>query len=110
MVQPRAGTREAGQGRDVREGLTCAEDHGGVLAHLHEMGTMLVVLGVWGQAVWGYVAKVTQESEMLPTFALKSPARMTCPDTVAALRCLVSVSNLSETELCCSWTEVAGGT
>lgn len=36
--------------------------------------------------------QVTRESGMLPTFALKSPARMTCPDaTVAALRCLVSV-------------------
>ena len=54
--------------------------------------------------------QVTQESEMLPTFALKSPAKMTCPGaTVAALRCLVRVSYLSETELCCSWSEVAGG-
>ena len=46
MIQSRAGTREAGQGRDVREGSACAEDHGGVLAHLHEVCAMLVVLGV----------------------------------------------------------------
>ena len=46
VVQPRAGTREAGQGRDVRECPACAKDHGGVLAHLQEMSAMLVVLGV----------------------------------------------------------------
>ena len=57
MVQPRAGAGEAGQGRDVRESPACAEDHGGALAHLHEMSAVLVVLGVCGQAVGGYVAK-----------------------------------------------------
>ena len=57
MVQPRAGAREAGKGRDVGESPACAEDHGGVLAQLHEVSAMLVVLGVCGQAVGGYVAK-----------------------------------------------------
>ena len=57
MVQPGTGAGEAGQGRDVGESPACAEDHGGVLAHLHEMSAVLVVLGVCGQAVGGYVAK-----------------------------------------------------
>lgn len=45
---------------------------------------------------------VTQESGRSPTLALKSPAKMICPDAVvavAALRCLVRVSNLSCAEL-----------
>ena len=42
-------------------------------------------------------------------FCVEVPCQETCPDaTVAALKCLVSVSNLSATELCCSWTEVEG--
>ena len=94
MVQPRADMGEAGQCRETRKSPACAEDPGGFLAHLHEMSAVLVLLGVRGRAVGGVKSakQVTQGSGMLPTFVLKSPARMTCPDaTVAALGCLVSV-------------------
>lgn len=46
MVQPRADMGEAGQCRAVRKSPAHAEDHGGFLAHLHEMNAVLIVLGV----------------------------------------------------------------